>query len=150
MDKDQLASWDDKELIWHAQHDALDGDELEAINGEMTARDIDVEAVYVENEDEHLAYNDADVDWLLTDAAELLRGAADALKHSEDVVARLVLERLSQRVMNVQAHLRKEQEADPSIVPHDQGDDDKDELVMFAGTFPIEDEGDAETGGSHP
>jgi hypothetical protein len=56
---------------------------------------------------ERREYDISEVDGLLTDAAALLGAAADALQHSEDQVARLVLERLSQRVVNVQTHLRK-------------------------------------------
>lgn len=43
---DRFASMTDDELVEAARNDALDGDELEAINDEMTERGIDVASVY--------------------------------------------------------------------------------------------------------
>jgi hypothetical protein len=36
--EEQLASWDDAELEYHAANDVLDGDDLEAVNDELRER----------------------------------------------------------------------------------------------------------------
>lgn len=38
---EQLASWDDAELLWHRDNDALDTDELEALNAEIESRHLE-------------------------------------------------------------------------------------------------------------